>query len=142
MRKPSSVTPLLKSSELTSGRTFSRMTSPAIVGLKFSSDAELLELIVTAGGALHDGHRELAAGEEARLLAVVGDQVRLGEALEIALLLERLDDGADPFLRLKKKRFRKSLKTSPSPLSSSKSGAGNCCVVDAPAERHAFASEE
>ena len=34
-------------------------------------------------------------------------------------------------MRLKKKRFRKSLKTSP-PLSSSKSGAENCCVVTRP----------
>ena len=35
MRNPESVMPLAKSSELTSGRTFSRMTSPAIVGVKF-----------------------------------------------------------------------------------------------------------
>ncbi len=36
IRKPDSVTPLAKSSELTSGFTCSRMTSPAIVGLKVS----------------------------------------------------------------------------------------------------------
>ena len=35
-------------------------------------------------------------------------------------------------MRLKKKRFRKSLKTSPPSLSSSKSGAENCCVVTRP----------
>ena len=37
-----------------------------------------------------------------------------------------------PSLRLKKKRFRKSLKTSPPSFSSSKSGAANCCVVIRP----------
>ena len=35
-------------------------------------------------------------------------------------------------MRLKKKRFRKSLKTSPPSFSSSKSGAENCCVVTRP----------
>ena len=98
IRKPSSVMPLLKSSELTSGRTFRRMTSPAIVGLKFSLTPNSLNMIVTrARGALHDRHRKLSAREEARLLAVVGDQVRLGERLEEALLLERLDRDAEAF---------------------------------------------
>ena len=36
MRKPDNVTPLGKSSVLTSGRTLIRMVSPAIVGVKFS----------------------------------------------------------------------------------------------------------
>ena len=85
MRKPSSVMPLAKSSVLTSGRTFSRMTSPAIVGVKFSRTPNSLNETVTAAGcALDDGNRKLAAGQEAGLLAVVGDQVRLGEALEAA----------------------------------------------------------
>ena len=47
-RKPSSVMPLLKSSALTSGRTFRRITSPAIVGLKFSLTPNSLNMIVTA----------------------------------------------------------------------------------------------
>ena len=42
MRKPCSVIPLAKSSVLTSGATFSRMTSPAIVGVNAELDAELL----------------------------------------------------------------------------------------------------
>ena len=36
IRKPGSVTPLAKSSELTSGFTCRRITSPAIVGVKVS----------------------------------------------------------------------------------------------------------
>ena len=82
IRKPWSVMPLLKSSELTSGRTFRRMTSPAIVGLKFSLTPNSLNMIVTVlsrAAALHDRYRELAAGEKAGLLAVVGNQVRFGE---------------------------------------------------------------
>ena len=53
-------------------------------------DAELLEddRDGIALGPLDDWNRELAAGEEARFLAVVGNQIRLGEALECALLLQ------------------------------------------------------
>ena len=40
--------PLAKSSELTSGRTFSRITSPAIVGVKFSRTPNSLKTTVTA----------------------------------------------------------------------------------------------
>ena len=62
--------------------------------------------------ALHDRHRNLAAGEKAGFLAVVGDQIGLGEALEEAARLQRLDDrAAEPSWRLNKNRFRKSLKT-------------------------------
>ena len=94
MRNPDSVMPLAKSSVLTSGLTFSRMTSPAIVGLKFSRMPNSLNTTVTAPvAALDDRHRELAAGQEAGLLAVVGDQVRLGEALKGTAVLERPDDG-------------------------------------------------
>ena len=71
-------------------------------------DAELLEDDRDrAGGALHDRHRELAAREEARFLAVVGDQVRLGKRLEEALLLERLDDGAEAFLAVEEEEVQK-----------------------------------
>ena len=48
MRKPSSVMPLAKSSALTSGRTFRRMTSPAMVGLKFRRMPNSLNTTVTA----------------------------------------------------------------------------------------------
>ena len=44
------------------------------------------------------GYGILAAGEEARLLAVLRNQVRFGEALEEALVLERLDRGAEVVL--------------------------------------------
>ena len=47
IRKPEIVTPLLKSSVLTSGRTFSRMTSPAMVGVKFSRMPNSLNCTVT-----------------------------------------------------------------------------------------------
>ena len=132
-RKPSSVMPLLKSSALTSGRTFRRMTSPAIVGLKFSFTPNSLNMIVTAARiALHDRHRKLAAGEKARLLAVVGDQVRLGERLEQALLLERLDDRAEAFLAVEEEEVQEIAEDEPPSFSSSKSGAENCCVVIRP----------
>ena len=117
MRKPCSRMPLLKSSELTSGRTCRRIRSPAIVGLNVQPHAELLELDRdgVAVAALDDRHRELAAGEEAGLLAVVGDQVRLGQALEVAGLLQRLQQRRRrcDFV-LNRNRFRKSLKTSSS----------------------------
>jgi len=94
--EPDRVMPLLKSSVLTSGLTWSLMTSPAIVGLKVKTDAELLEVDRDhPGRPLHQRHRELAAGKEARLLAVVGDEVRLGEALEVPGSLEGANDGAD-----------------------------------------------
>ena len=48
MRKPWRVMPLLKSSELTSGFTLRRITSPAIVGLNVSRTPNSLNSIVTA----------------------------------------------------------------------------------------------
>ena len=85
MRKPDSVMPLLKSSVLTSGLTLQPDHVAGDRRRERQPDAELLALHRHgAGGALDDGNRELAAGEEARLLAVVGDQVRLGQALEVA----------------------------------------------------------
>ena len=99
MRKPSSVMPLAKSSALTSGRTFRRITSPAMVGLKFSRMPNSLNTIVTEPVcALHDRHRELSARQEAGFLPVVGNQVGFGQALEPAARLERLDDAANAFL--------------------------------------------
>ena len=85
MRKPDSVTPLLKSSELTSGLHLQPDHVAGDRRLEVQPDAELLEHDRDrAGGALDDRNRELAAGQEAGFLAVVGDQVRLGEALEAA----------------------------------------------------------
>ena len=43
--------------------------------------------------------RNLAAGQEAGLLAVVGNQVRLGEALEESAALQRLQHAADALAR-------------------------------------------
>ena len=71
-----------------------------------------------------DRNRELASGQEARLLAVVGDQVRLGQALEVAGLLERLDDGADAFLAVEEEQIQEIAEDELVRLSSSKSGAG------------------
>ena len=101
--------PLLKSSELTSGRTFRRIRSPAIVGVKFSRTPNSLNCDRHLAERPDDRDREFAAGEEARLLAVVGDQVRLGEALEIAGLLQRRISVPTFQLVLNRKRFRKSL---------------------------------
>ena len=65
--------------------------------LEVQSDAELLELDGHgACRALHDRHRELAAGQEARFLTVIGDQVRFREALKRAVLLEGPQEGANP----------------------------------------------
>ena len=107
----------------------SRITSPAIVGVKLSRMPNSLKITVTDQRSLHDWHRELAAGEEAGFLAVVGNQVRLSQALESAARLQRPEHTADASLQSKKKRLRKSLNTAPSSRSS-KSGAANCCVVD------------
>ena len=54
--------------------------------------------------SLRDRHRELAAGEEARFLAALGDQVRLGEALELPFGLQRLDHRAELVLGVEEKQ--------------------------------------
>ncbi len=45
--------------------------------------------------SLDDRDRNFAAGEEARVLTVIGDQVRLGETLEEAFVLKRPDRDAE-----------------------------------------------
>ena len=80
IRKPDSVMPLLKSSALTSGLTFNRITISGDGRRERKPDSEFLELDRHGAGiALDDRDREFPAGEEAGLLAVVGDQVRLGQ---------------------------------------------------------------
>ena len=67
------------------------------------TDAELLEHDRHGVGAVARLHHRvgiLAAGEEARLLAVRRNQVRLGEALEQPLGLQRMHDAAETFLRV------------------------------------------
>ena len=44
------------------------------------------EIATLAPRALRDRNRELAAGQEAGFLAALGDQVRLGQALEHPLV--------------------------------------------------------
>ena len=63
--------------------------------------------------ALRHRHRKFAACEKAGLLAVVGDQVRLGQRLEQALLLERLDDGAQPFLAVEEEEVQEIAENEP-----------------------------
>ena len=109
IRKPCSVMPLAKSSVLTSGATFSRMTSPAMVGVNVSLMPNSLYIDrhgAVRAGALDDRNRNLAAGQKARFLAVVGDQVRLGEALEEALRLQRLDERAEAFLVIEEEQVQ------------------------------------
>src|SRR4030095_3550702 len=64
------------------------------------TDAEFLELNRQLPERGHDRNRELSAGEEARLLAVVGNQVGLGQALEVAALVQRADERAGVPLRV------------------------------------------
>src|SRR6185312_12771855 len=73
-------------------------------GDEVEADAELLELNgdgtgSTCRGPLNDGEGILAAGEEAGLLAVLSDEVRLGEHLDNAFLFERLEGGAEVEVR-------------------------------------------
>ena len=93
-----------------------------------------LNMMVTAsGGSLDDRDGKLAAGEEARLLTVVGDEVRLGEALEAAALLQRTDDAANPFLLVEEQQVQKVTERRGRLASRRRnSGEGNCCVVDRP----------
>ena len=101
MRKPFSTMALPKSSVLTSGRTFRCTRLPLTIGSEVQADAELLVLDGdrhAAAAALGDRNRELAAGEEAGFLAALGDQVRLGQALEQSLRLQRLDHDAEVVL--------------------------------------------
>ena len=60
----------------------------------------MVTALVAPTAALNDGDRELAARQETRLLTVVRNQVRLGKALEVALLLKRLDHDPDVVLRV------------------------------------------
>ena len=70
--------------------------SPAIVGVKFRrTPNSLYEHGHVADVARHDRHGKLPARQEAGLLTVVRDEVRLGQALEAAVLLDRLQDPAD-----------------------------------------------
>ena len=95
MRNPPNTTALLKSSMLTSGRTFRCTRSPLIVGRKSETNAKFLELHRDADvgtRALRDRNGELAAREEARFLAAFGYEVRFGETLEQALALKSTNE--------------------------------------------------
>src|SRR5262249_9201061 len=70
-------------------------------------DAELLEHDRDGTRrALHDRHREFTARKKARLLAVVGNQVRVGERLEEPLLLEGFDGDAKSFLPVEEEQIQ------------------------------------
>ena len=55
-------------------------------------------------GSLGDRHRKFSAGEEARLFAALGDEIRFREALELPLGLQRLDHGPELVLRVEEKQ--------------------------------------
>src|SRR5207237_704046 len=74
---------------------------------------------LAAAAGLHDRIRILAACEEARLFAVQGDQVRLREALEQALGLQRADDRTDVVFRVEQKHVPQVAEPQPSRLSRS-----------------------
>ena len=91
-----------KSSVLTSGLTLRCTRSPLTIGVKFRRMPNSLYMHADARALPPEpcaiGIGNLAAGEEARFLAALGDEVRLGEALEQALGLQRLDHRADVVL--------------------------------------------
>ena len=85
------------------------MSSAVTVGVNRRRTPNSLKTIVTAEFspvALHDGIGILTAGEEARFLAVLRDQVRLGQALKQALAFERLDDGAELFFGVEEEQVQ------------------------------------
>src|SRR5687767_2351016 len=70
-------------------------------------DAKLLEQDRNRPGrALHDRYGEFTTSQEARLLAVVGDQIRLGQALEVSVGLQRLDQRAGVVLGIEQKQVQ------------------------------------
>ena len=78
--------------------------------LEIQADTELLENDRDRRGetaARDDGNRELPAGEKAGFLAVIGNQVRLGETLKIALLLQCLEQPADVLLGVEQEQVQK-----------------------------------
>jgi hypothetical protein len=54
--------------------------------------------------AARERDRKLSASEKARLLSVVRNQIRLGEALEVAGLSQRTNDRADVVLRIEQEQ--------------------------------------
>ena len=67
------------------------------IGSESQPDTELAELYrhrARVGAALNHRHRELAADQETGFLPVGGDQVRLRQNLQHALVLERLMNAA------------------------------------------------
>ena len=77
------------------------------------------------------GIGELAAGEEAGFLAVARDQVRLRQALEQALVLQRAHDAAEAFLGVEHEEVQE-VAEDEACRPRSHSGAENCCVVVRP----------
>ena len=90
------------------------------------------------------GIGNLAAGEEARFLAALGDQVRLGEALEQAAGLQRLDDRAEVVLRVEEEQVQEvaerelalalvtCAEVAAAFVDSAAKSAPNCCVSTRP----------
>ena len=73
-------------------------------------DAKLLEHHRDGHGParpLSDGYRELSAGQEARFLSTLGDEIRFGKGLEQSSSLERLDHYADVILLVEEKEVQK-----------------------------------
>ncbi len=102
------LTPLGKSSELTSGLHLQTDDVAGDRRREVQPDAELLvkdrDSASATDSALHDRHGHLAAGEEAGFLAVVGDEVRFGEALQQPPALQRLQQAADVVLRVEEEQ--------------------------------------
>ncbi len=127
MRKPSSVTALAKSSELTSGFTFRWIRSPpSTVGVKFRRTPNSLKMIVTAlppvplGCTIGYGYSPPAR----KLASLPLVAIRFGSARlwNRPLFCSARTAAPSCSLALNTKMFRKSLKTRPRP--SSKSGPG------------------
>ena len=136
MRNPCSVIALVKSSVLTSGRTFRCTRSPFTCGVKFRRMPNSFHMIVTATPAPPGCATGIGISPPARKLASLPlSATRFGSARlwNRPRVCSALTTAPRSFLKSQMKKFRKSLKISLfPPLWLSKVGAGYCPVVTRP----------
>ena len=107
MRNPDSVMPFAKS-KVTD--LWPHLEADHVAGDRWREvqpDSELLELNGDRSRvALDNWNREFAAGEKTCFLAVVGNQVWLGQALKMAGLFEGSNDGANVVFGVEKEQIQ------------------------------------